>query len=235
MDAEDHIVDGQYADYMRMRELLALQRRPEDVVHRDELLFQVVHQATELLLKLARHEVREATHHIGAGAYDRAARLLGRGALGIQQVTGLLELLAQLTPADFQRIRVVLGNGSGAESPGWRGVRQVSAQLGRAFAHTYDGEQELVALYAGDPDTPHYRLAEAMLDWDQRVALWRARHYEVTARLLGEEEEIVGTAGTSVGIIRRRIHHRMFPELWRARGGLTTGAPAGDHDGRPAR
>ena len=42
-----------YERYLRTDELLALQKSPEQQVHRDELLFQSVHQASELWLKLA--------------------------------------------------------------------------------------------------------------------------------------------------------------------------------------
>ena len=42
-----------YERYLRTDELLALQKTAAEQVHRDELLFQTVHQATELWLSLA--------------------------------------------------------------------------------------------------------------------------------------------------------------------------------------
>ena len=42
-----------YERYLRTDELLALQKTPEEMVHRDERLFQTVHQSSELWLKLA--------------------------------------------------------------------------------------------------------------------------------------------------------------------------------------
>ena len=50
-----------YERYLRTDELLSLQKTPEQVVHRDEHLFQTVHQASELWLKLACLELEEAT------------------------------------------------------------------------------------------------------------------------------------------------------------------------------
>ncbi|HJW67625.1 MAG TPA: hypothetical protein VJ419_07535, partial [Gaiellaceae bacterium] len=41
-----------YERYLRTDELLALQKSSEQQVHRDELLFQTVHQASELWLQL---------------------------------------------------------------------------------------------------------------------------------------------------------------------------------------
>ena len=45
-----------YERYLRTDELLSLQRRPEEQAHRDELLFQTAHQASELWLKLLANE-----------------------------------------------------------------------------------------------------------------------------------------------------------------------------------
>ena len=66
--AEDYsqpILSGEgasdYERYLRTDELLALQKRPNEQTHRDELLFQTVHQASELWLKLAWSEAEEAT------------------------------------------------------------------------------------------------------------------------------------------------------------------------------
>src|SRR5439155_26016853 len=49
-----------YERYLRTDELLSLQKTAGERAHRDELLFQVVHQSSELWLKLASHEVEDA-------------------------------------------------------------------------------------------------------------------------------------------------------------------------------
>lgn len=208
--------DDDYARYMRTDALLALQRRPDEMVHRDELLFQTVHQSTELWLKHACFEVTGATERVRAGDLDPAARLLARAALGVELVTQQLEMMRHLSPWDFQTVRGVLGHGSGFESPGWRSVRQTSQELGLAFGEL---AVDLVALYRGSQDDPRYRLAEAMVEWDERVALWRARHYKVATRIIGHE--VVGTKGTPVDVLARLLSHKFFPELWRVRTELT--------------
>ncbi len=205
----------QYDEYMRLQELLNLQRRPEDWAHRDELRFQVIHQATELLLKLASHEIKASAMQVVLDdGHDEAARLVARAAHDILAATALLEPLADIRPVDFQHVRPVLGTGSGAQSPGWQSVRGASNELSTAFAEvcTY---AELLDLYEMGAHTPTYRLAEAMIDLDQRISLWRARHYELLTRIVGEDA--VGTAGTPVSALKRRIHDRLFPSLWRIR------------------
>jgi tryptophan 2,3-dioxygenase len=116
--------DTDYARYMRTGALLSLQRVPEEMAHRDELMFQTVHQSTELWLKHACFEVEEAARQVAADHLETAVRLLARASLGIELVTGQLEMLRHLSPWDFQTIRTVLGHGSGFESPGWRASRR---------------------------------------------------------------------------------------------------------------
>ena len=49
-----------YERYLRTDELLALQKTADEWIHRDELLFQSVHQTSEIWLKLAWNEIEEA-------------------------------------------------------------------------------------------------------------------------------------------------------------------------------
>lgn len=216
--------DTDYARYMRTDALLSLQRHPDEVIHRDELLFQTVHQSAELWLKLACFEVGEAVEQVGAGAADTAARLLDRAALGIELITEQLEMLRHLSPWTFQTIRTVLGHGSGFESPGWRTAQRVSHRLGAAFDKLLSERGvDLVELYQGNPDTSLYRLAEAMIDWDERIAVWRVRHYKIAARIIGHHS--VGTKGTPVDALSRLISHKFFPELWKVRTALNERGP----------
>lgn len=90
---------------------MSLQRRPEQMAHRDELLFQTMHQSTELWLKLAGAETAEAIVLIGTGDLLAAERLLGRASLAVELVTSQLAMLESLTPWTFQIIRTVLGHG----------------------------------------------------------------------------------------------------------------------------
>jgi len=208
--------DTDYARYMRTDALLDLQRRPDEMIHRDELLFQVVHQSSELWLKLAVAEVGEATARIGADDPAGAELLLGRAALAVQLVTDQLEMFRYLKPADFQAMQPALGNGSGAESPGWRRAQAASRKLGQAFRrHLDDHGVELTGLYPGTPTDPVYRLAEAMVEWDERVALWRVRHYTIAIRIGGHG--MTGTPDSPANMLAKLIDHRFFPELWQVR------------------
>lgn len=202
-----------YARYMRTDALLDLQRRPAEMLHRDELLFQVVHQSTELWLKLAVAELTEALTRLDADQPAAAEALLVRATLGVRLVTAQLDMLEHLRPADFQTMQPALGNGSGAESPGWRGLQAVSRQLGRSFAaHLAARRVTPAALREADPTDPARRLAEAMWTWDEQVSHWRARHYQIALRIGGHAP--AGTPGSPATMLARLVEHRFFPELW---------------------
>ena len=76
-----------YERYLRTDELLSLQKRPEEMAHRDELLFQTVHQSSELWLKHACFEVETATELIRSGDLGWAIRCLRRACLGVVLIT----------------------------------------------------------------------------------------------------------------------------------------------------
>src|ERR1700752_3881986 len=87
-----------YERYLRTDELLSLQKPPEERVHRDELLFQTVHQSSELWLKLAVAEVEAATCRIDSDDLAEAARLLRRVVLCLRQGTGAPDMLHSFPP-----------------------------------------------------------------------------------------------------------------------------------------
>jgi tryptophan 2,3-dioxygenase len=210
-----------YERYLRTDELLALQKSAEQQVHRDELLFQTVHQASELWLQLAWSEAEEATRLLEQGELEAAERLLRRSLLSLDYVISQLEMLEQLSPWEYQAIRKVLGHGSGFDSPGFRQIRRVTPQLGQAFsARLREQGLSVVELYRQGRKQEHlYQLAELLIGWDERITLWRMRHYLVVARVIGDS--VVGTQGTPVELLGGLIKQRFYPELWQARNRLT--------------
>ena len=214
-----------YARYMRTDALLALQRRPDEVIHRDELLFQVAHQSTELWLKLAAAEVTEAGDRLDAGDPAAAEPLLARASLAVRLVTDQLEMLAHLDPGDFQAMQPALGNGSGAESPGWRQAQQASRRLGLAYTRLLAARRtDLTTVYSGPSTDALRRVAEAMVEWDDRVSVWRVRHYRIAIRVGSHGP--VGTEGSPAGVLAKLIDYRFFPELWQVRADLARGSGA---------
>jgi tryptophan 2,3-dioxygenase len=210
-----------YERYLRTDELLALQKTADEWVHRDELLFQSVHQTSEIWLKLAWNEAEEATRLIAANDLAAAIRLLRRANDCFKLVTAALEMLEHMSPWEYTEVRKVLGHGSGFDSPGFRELRRVAKPLGEAFhaAHERAG-LSLVEVYTrGREFEELYNLAEQLIELDERVINWRVKHFKVVQRTIGGD--VVGTQGTPVEVMGRLIHHSFWPELWDVRNDLT--------------
>ena len=209
-----------YERYLRTDELLSLQKSAEERVHHDELLFQTVHQSSELWLKLATTEVDEAAASLERDQVAPALRLLRRAVLCLQYVTNNLEMLNQMDPWEYHQIRVVLGHGSGFDSPGFRRVPHVTQRVAKAFDRKLEkAGLELSELYRrGREFDELFQLAELLTEWDERIWVWRFRHYTIVARALGEET--IGTQGTPVQVLGKLIAQRQVPKLWEVRSRL---------------
>jgi tryptophan 2,3-dioxygenase len=64
-----------------------------------------------------------------------------------------------------------------------------------------------------------FETAERLLDRDQRLILWRELHLKLVERIIGGH--VIGTQGTPVEVLGRRIGIRSFEPLWNLRNALT--------------
>jgi tryptophan 2,3-dioxygenase len=221
----EQILDGagtsDYERYIRTSELLALQKGPEDWLHRDELLFTVVHQSSELWLKLATSEITQIIQYLHDGKIPPALRLTTRVAMCLQYTTTELDMLEQMSPWDYQQVRRALGHGSGFDSPGFNSIRKSMPKLAEAFrSQVTKANISLLELFVKhDEYEDLYQLAERILEIDERLILWRSRHFKVVERSIGAK--VVGTQGTPVEVLGRLREQTFVPELWDIRTDLT--------------
>lgn len=227
-DVKDPILPGQggtdYERYLRTDELLALQSPPGRMAHRDELLFQTIHQASELWMKLACFEITTAISHVQADHLRPAIRLLRRAVAGLDQVHNATLMLEHLAPWDYHSVRSQLGHGSGFDSPGFRQIHDLSPQLASAFMTLVDRRgASLHDIYRfSDQYADLFDLAERLMDWDERLLLWRTLHLKLVERVIGSA--VIGTQGTPVEVLGRRLDIRYFQPLWDIRNALTAEA-----------
>jgi tryptophan 2,3-dioxygenase len=225
-----------YERYLRTDELLSLQKAPEGVLHRDEHLFQTVHQSSELWLKLACIEIEASVALVDDDALPRGVRLLRRANDALQLVTENLHMLEHMSPVDYAIVRTALGHGAGFDSPGFRQVHRTSPLLGAAFERALARRSvSLLQVYErGYEYEDLYQLAEHMLTWDERTIIWRFHHLKVVERIIGGN--VIGTQGTPVEVLGKRIDVRFFPDLWLVRDEITRRSKLGadghgmDHD-----
>jgi len=107
-----------YGDYLKLDQLLA-QQTPISDSH-DEMLFIVIHQASELWMKLVIHELRAACAAIRADELGRAFKMSARVSRIQNQMIQSWDVLSTMTPADYLAFRGALGAASGFQSYQYR-------------------------------------------------------------------------------------------------------------------
>ena len=112
--------DMSYGDYLKLNQVLSSQQPLSD--EHDEMLFIVIHQASELWLKLAGHELSSAVKNIQEGDFGHAFKVISRVKQILNQLTQSWNILSTLTPVDYLKFRDALGHSSGFQSYGYRKV-----------------------------------------------------------------------------------------------------------------
>jgi tryptophan 2,3-dioxygenase len=110
--------DVTYSSYLDLEKILSAQH-PASGAH-DEMLFIIVHQASELWLKLCLHELTAARDRIAADDLRPAFKMLARVARAQGQLIHSWEVLSTMTPADYSQVRPHLANSSGFQSAQYR-------------------------------------------------------------------------------------------------------------------
>lgn len=136
-----------YGDYLGLDALLGSQKPLTD--EHDELLFIIIHQASELWLKLVVHELAGARDHLRADDLRPAFKMLARVAAIQTQLIQSWSVLSTLTPADYLRFRDALGHASGFQSHQYRQIEFFLGNKNPAFlqphAHTPEINENLTS------------------------------------------------------------------------------------------
>ena len=107
-----------YGEYLGLDRILNAQK-PASFEH-DEMLFIIIHQASELWMKLCLHELNAALDHIRRDDLGPSFKMLSRISRIQTQLTQSWDVLATLTPADYSAFRNQLGRASGFQSYQYR-------------------------------------------------------------------------------------------------------------------
>jgi len=107
-----------YGKYLHLSEVLNAQHCLSD--QHDEMLFIVIHQASELWLKLAGHEVEAAIKNVQDDDFRHAFKVIARVKLILTQLTQSWSILSTMTPVDYLKFRDTLGPASGFQSHCYR-------------------------------------------------------------------------------------------------------------------
>ena len=124
-----------YPSYLRLDELLALQVPRSTPQHPDELLFIVVHQASELWFKVILHELEGLVDAMERRETGGALWRIGRVNALMRIVSAQLSSLDTLPPQRFLQFRGYLGTSSGSQSAQFRAIEAMSGLRDEPFLH----------------------------------------------------------------------------------------------------
>ena len=240
----DDAAEVTYGSYLALDRLLTLQHPRSVPEHSDELLFIVVHQASELWFKEILHELDALIDVLSRGEVEFALFRRGRINALMRIVSAQLSALETLPPQHFAEFRRYLGSSSGSQSVQFRAIEAASGLREPHFMHMLaeHGEipplvqralsrptlqelylavlrsrgVELETLYVGERPTTLFFLGEALLEYEQQFGLWRFKHVQLVERVLGP---LTGGTGGTLGAkyLARTIDQKFFPELWAVR------------------
>src|ERR1700686_429557 len=132
-----------YGDYLGLKDLLACQR-PLSGAH-DETLFIVIHQASELWIKLCLHEISGAVRQIRAGELGPAFKMMARVARVQANLIQSWEILSTMTPFDYSSFRAALGKASGFQSYQYRMLEFRLGNTNRQMARVFEAHPQIAA------------------------------------------------------------------------------------------
>jgi len=107
-----------YGEYLQLEKLLAAQQ-PISSQH-NEMVFILVHQVSELWMRLMLHELTAALECIRRDDLDPALKMLARISRTQTQLLTVWDVLATLTPFEYSAFRNALGRSSGFQSVQYR-------------------------------------------------------------------------------------------------------------------
>ena len=214
--------DSDYERYVRVPELLELQKPVELLSHPEERLFQTTHQAAELWLHQIDYEIDRIAAVIAADQPEVAADLLHRCRLILDLLREQIVILETMAPVDYHVIRTSsLGRGSGQESPGFHKLLNVGKRLWPVFEALL-GRRKLSLIEIERTPRQHYevfRLVQALLDYDEAFLKWRFTHMRLAFRIIGSD--VLSLKGVPASQLEMGTREPLFPKLWESISALT--------------
>ena len=158
-----------YGDYLQLEGLLSCQRPLTD--KHDETLFIVIHQASELWIKLCLHEIAGAIRQIRSGELGPAFKMMARVARVQSNLIQSWEILSTMTPFDYSSFREALGKASGFQSFQYRMLEFRLGNKNRQMAGVF-------AANAGVAERVDTALREPSI-YDESLALLARRGFAI--------------------------------------------------------
>ena len=163
-----------YGRYLELDRILNAQNPVSK--HHDETLFIIIHQVTELWMKLSLHELTGVLRQIQTDELGPAFKMLSRVARIQGQLILSWDVLSTMTPLDFAAFRDELQQSSGFQSYQYRTLEFTLGNKNR----------ELIEVHRGDPAI-YQQLKETLEKpsvYDETLRLLARRGFEIPPTLV---------------------------------------------------
>jgi tryptophan 2,3-dioxygenase len=191
-----------YSQYLNLDKLLDAQH-PLSYQH-DEMLFIVIHQVSELWMKLCLHELNSTVDCVRRDDLGPTFKMLSRVSTIQQQLLQSWDVLATITPHDFSAFRNTLGTSSGFQSPQYR---MLEFLIGNKNADT-------IKVFRSD--RPNYELLERALRapslYDEVLRLLSRRGLEVPPEAIDRDFTLPYQASKQVAAAWLSVYHNSVKE-----------------------
>ncbi len=132
-----------YGDYLGLDLILNAQKRHSG--HHDEMLFIIIHQVSELWIKLVLHETEAALDAIRRDDLEPCFKMLARVSKVQNQLKQAWDVLSTMTPADYIAFRDSLGHSSGFQSYQYRVLEFLLGNKNAKMAEVHRHDKEVYA------------------------------------------------------------------------------------------
>jgi tryptophan 2,3-dioxygenase len=191
-----------YAQYLNLDKLLNAQH-PLSYQH-DEMLFIIIHQVSELWMKLCLHELTATRECIRRDDLGPTFKMLSRVSTIQQQLLQSWDVLATITPYDYSAFRNTLGKSSGFQSAQYR---MLEFLIGNKNA-------DAIKVFRNDPDA--YEMLERALSapsvYDEVLRLLSRRGFDLPAEIIYRDFSLPYQASKPVAAAWLSVYHNSEKE-----------------------
>ncbi|HKU97753.1 MAG TPA: tryptophan 2,3-dioxygenase family protein, partial [Vineibacter sp.] len=189
--------DMAYGDYLQLDKILGAQRPLSG--DRNEMLFIIQHQTSELWMKLILHELAGAIEAIRGDTLPPAFKMLARVSRIMEQLVKAWDVLSTMTPPEYSAIRPSLGSSSGFQSYQYRLIEFRLGNKNPAMIDAYRREPQRQAEVAAALQTRSI--------YDEAIALLARKGFAVPQTVLDRDKTLATQYDADVEAAWLAVYH----------------------------
>lgn len=200
-----------YISYLKIDELLDLQKPESTGPEHDEMLFIIIHQTYELWFKQLLHEAKELQKQLETGHTHKSLAILGRMRTIMKTCVAQVDILETMTPLQFNSFRGFLQSSSGFQSAQFREFEAILGRRDRA------GEKESKATGMGMAEhliegSSARKAVEAAMQknsiWDSALHYFKKQGHKVPKELLNRDVSKPYEANEELQEVLLKLHQK---------------------------